>query len=87
MVDRYGNWTYEPNTSEWIISEGYIPKTSIENLVERIILCFDCVDNYGEYNPETGFGGYGNCYALECCMNYVEDNGGFAAFDYYSQEV
>lgn len=95
MVDTYGRWTYEPNTPEnkkcdcdrladWIISENYTPKTSIENLVEMIILYFDCEDNYGEYDPETGFGGYGDYYTLEECQNYILNMGGFEEFDYFN---
>lgn len=95
MVDAYGNWTYKPNTpkwkkcdcdhlAEWIISRGYTPKTSIENLVEMIILHFDCSDNYGEYNHETGCGGYGDYFTFERCMDYVDDSGGFEEFDYFN---
>ena len=94
MVDYYGNWTYERNTPEdkkcdmdriadWILDSGYTPKTSIENLTYMIMICFDCIDNYGEYDAETGFGGYGEYFTIEECKNYVEDSGGFAEFDYY----
>lgn len=48
MVDWYGRWTYEPNTSEeekcdcdrvadWILSTGYKARTNIEHLTEMII--------------------------------------------------
>ena len=94
MVDYYGRWTYEQDTPEnkkcnldiiadWILDSGYTPETSIENLTYMIMLYFDCVDNYGEYDPETGCGGYGEYFTIEGCKNYVEDSGGFAEFDYY----
>lgn len=93
MVDGYGRWTYEANTPEekkcdmdriadWIMEKKYIPKTSIENLVTMIVLHFDCPDNYGEYDPETGFGGYGDGFTIDECKRYVEDSGGFSEFDY-----
>lgn len=71
MIDIYGNWKYEENTPEsekcdldivadWIISEGYKPKTSIENMAVMVILYYDCVLEdvkqgfYGiEENPYT----------------------------------
>lgn len=97
MVDWYGRWTYEPNTPEekkcdcdriadWILEKGYTPKTTIENLVEKIILHFDCPDNFGDYDEETGFGGYGECFTIEECKRYVEDSGGIEEFDYLDVE-
>lgn len=93
MVDYYGRWTYEPNTPEekkcdcdriadWITDQQYKVQTSMENLVENIILYFDCCDNYGEYNSDTGSGGYGDGFTVEGCIKYVEDTG-IAEFDYY----
>ena len=93
MVDNYGRWTYEPNTPEekkcacariadWICEKVYTPKTSIEHLVHMIILMFDCCDNYGEYDEESGCGGYGDEFTIEGCKRYVEDSGGFKEFDY-----
>lgn len=66
-----------------ILADGYEAKTTIDNLVEKIILSFDCDDNYGEYDEETGFGGYGNEFTLEECFRYVEESGGYREFDYY----
>lgn len=66
-----------------IIEDGYSPETTMDNLISMIILSFDCDDNYGEYDEETGFGGYGNEFTLEECFRYVEDCGGYAEFDYY----
>lgn len=94
MVDTYGRWTYEPNTPEeqkcdcdriadWIYEKQYKIQTDLENLVLMIISHFDCSDHYGEYDEETGCGGYGDEFTIEGCKQYVEDSGGFAEFDYY----
>ena len=37
-----------------IIADCYEPKTTMSNLISMIILSFDCDDNYGEYDEETG---------------------------------
>lgn len=66
-----------------IVEDGYIPQTSMDNLITMIILSFDCDDNYGEYDEETGFGGYGEEFTLEECFRYVEESGGYSEFDYY----
>mgnify|MGYP003311598768 CR=1 FL=1 len=66
-----------------IIADGYNPKTTMNNLISMIVLSFDCDDNYGEYDEETGFGGYGEQFSLEECFRYVEDCGGYREFDYY----
>lgn len=66
-----------------IIADGYKPKTTMDNLITMIILSFDCDDNYGEYDEETGFGGYGDEFTLEECFRYVEESGGYVEFDYY----
>lgn len=66
-----------------IIADGYKPKTTMGNLISMIILSFDCDDNYGEYDEETGFGGYGEEFTLEECFRYVEESGGYREFDYY----
>lgn len=66
-----------------IIADGYKPETTIDNLIKNIILIFDCDDNYGEYDEETGFGGYGEEFTLEECLRYVEESGGYEEFDYY----
>ena len=48
-----------------------------------ILLHFDCSDNYGEYDEQTGFGGYGKEFTIDGCKQYVEDSGGIKEFDYY----
>lgn len=66
-----------------ILADGYKPETSMDNLISMIILHFDCDDNYGEYDEETGLGGYGEEFTLEECFRYVEESGGYREFDYY----
>lgn len=85
MVDYYGRWTWEPSLPKgkwcdcdlivnWICESKYKVKTTIENLVDVILLYFENPDNYDEY-------GYG--FSLEGCKRYVEDSGGLREFDYY----
>lgn len=74
---------YYKDIEKKIIEDGYNPETTMDNLIVKIILSFDCDDNYGEYDEETGFGGYGNEFTLEECFRYVEECGGYREFDYY----
>ena len=74
--------TYYQDIKKKIIEDGYEPKTSMDNLISMIILSFDCDDNYGEHDEETGFGGYGEEFTLEECFRYVKESGGYAEFDY-----
>ena len=94
MVDYYGNWTYGPATPEnkkcacdriadAILASGYTPKTTMENLVEHLVLIFDAPDYRGAYDPETGFGGYGEEFTVNGCLQFAEDSGGFKEFDCY----
>ena len=79
-----GNYeTYYKDIEKKILADRYTPKTSMDNLIQMIILHFDCDDNYGEYDEETGFGGYGDEFTLEECFRYVEESGGYTEFDYY----
>lgn len=73
---------YYKDIEKKIIVDGYKPKTSMDNLIQMIILAFDCDDNYGEYDEETGNGGYGEEFTLEECYRYIEESGGYAEFDY-----
>ena len=73
---------YYSDIERKIISDGYTPKTSMENLISMIILHFDCDDNYGEYDEETGCGGYGDEFTLEECFRYVSETGGYGEVDY-----
>lgn len=75
--------TYYKDIEKKIVADGYQPKTTMGNLITMIILSFDCDDNYGEYDEETGFGGYGEEFTLEECFRYVEESGGYREFDYY----
>lgn len=74
---------YHQTIEDHIKADGYIPKTDMDNLVHMIILSFDCDDNYGEYDAETGMGGYGTEFTLKECFRYVEESGGWSEFDYY----
>lgn len=74
---------YYKDIENKIIADGYEPKTTMGNLIEMIVLSFDCDDNYGEYDEETGFGGYGEEFTLEECFRYVEESGGYREFDWY----
>lgn len=74
---------YYNDIEQKIIIDGYEPKTSMDNLIAMIILSFDCDDNYGEYDEETGYGGYGEEFTLDECFRYVEESGGYTEFDYY----
>lgn len=75
--------TYYEDIKKKIIEDGYEPETSMDNLISMIILSFDCDDNYGEFDEETGMGGYGNEFTLKECFRYVEESGGYTEFDYY----
>lgn len=75
--------TYYKDIEKRIIEDGYKPETTMDNLITMIILHFDSDDNYGEYDKETGMGGYGEEFTLEECFRYVEESGGYAEFDYY----
>ena len=74
---------YYKDIEQKILADGYKPETTMDNLIAMIILSFDCDDNYGEHDEETGFGGYGNEFTLEECLRYVEEHGGYQEFDYY----
>lgn len=74
---------YYKDIEKKIIADGYKVKTSLENLISMIILSFDCDDNYGEYDEESGMGGYGEEFTLKECFRYIEESGGYAEFDYY----
>ena len=72
--------TYYKDIEQKVLEDGYEVKTSMENLISMIILSFDCDDNYGEYDEETGCG---NEFTLEECFRYIEESSGYAEFDYY----
>lgn len=74
---------YYNDIEQKILADGYKVKTSMENLITMIVLYFDCDDNYGEYDEESGCDGYGNEFTLEECFRYIEEHGGYAEFDYY----
>ena len=75
---------YYKDIEKKILEDGYKVKTTMDNLISMIILYYDNDDNYGEYDEEFGFGGYGDEFTLEECSRYVYDCGGYEEFDYYS---
>ena len=75
---------YAKDIEARIKKDGYKPKTTLDHLVCMVILIFDCDENYGEFDEETGFGGYGEEFTLEECFRFVEERGGWEEFDYYS---
>ncbi len=74
---------YYNDIKKKIEDDGYKPVTTMTNLITMIILSFDNDDHYGEYDEETGCGGYGEEFTLEECFRYVEESGGYAEFDYW----
>lgn len=79
-------YTYQEYYKEiecMIVNDGYKPKTSMDNLVVMLVLSFDCDDNYGDYDEESGCGGYGDSFTMEGLRQYIEDSGGYAEFDYW----
>lgn len=75
---------YYNDINNKIIADGYKPETTMDNLIEKIILSFDSDDNYGKYDEESGCGGYGDEFTLKECFRYVEECGGYREFDYYA---
>lgn len=94
MVDYYGHWTYEQNTpkekkcdldivADWIMSKGYTPETSIENITVVLILHYEGVledlgrDYYGiAENPHAPM------INIDDIALYMEENGSLKDFDY-----
>ena len=64
---------------EAIRKSGYVPKTSMDNLITMMMLHFD--------NPDIEEQGYSRLtddgwFNAEECLRYVEDSGGYSEFDY-----
>lgn len=88
MVDYYGRWTPEEDYSSFpeekmtdcdriakrIIEDGYEPKTSLEHLVDMIVLICDCPDMEDELDRDN----------IDTWWAYIEASGGYAEFDYYA---
>lgn len=65
-----------------VVCDGYEPRTSMRKLISNVVEQFDCCDNYGEYDPLRGYGGYGDSFTLDECFRYVEESGGWREFDW-----
>lgn len=85
MVDFFGRWTEEKDYSTypkekwcdydhmavWIRSWGYIPQTSMENLISMIFAHYEACS----YDDNETF-------SIEGCIEFVENSGGIREFDY-----
>lgn len=85
MVDQFGRWTEEKDYATypeekwctydhmavWIRSEGYEPKTTMENLIAMMFLHY-----YGECDEQD------EEFSVEGCIQFVEESGGIREFDY-----
>ena len=86
MIDSYGRWFMEEDYSKYpedklcdydriaikIQNDGYVPKTSFENLITMIFSYYEnqC-DDYG-YDRDN----------MDDCYNFVMESGGWSEFDY-----
>ena len=65
---------------EDIKQRGYIPKTSMENVINMVFAYFDVPEieelGYERFN-EDGF------LNVNECIQYVEESGGYSEFDFY----
>lgn len=92
MVDYYGRWTAEDDYTNYpaekmcdcdrlakrLTEDGYNPYTSVTNVVNMVLLYFDCCDieneGYERYD-ENGLN-------IEECVRYVMETGGWHEFDW-----
>lgn len=95
MVDTYGRWTEELDYSvypkekwcdydymaAWIREKGYIPKTSMENLIHNIFYFYEEEIGYHVSEYDTENGNFNGTYT-DAARAYVIDNGGLKEFDY-----
>lgn len=95
MVDTYGRWIEEKDYStypkdkwcdydcmaSWIRQQGYVPKTSMENLISMIFVYYEgeIGNHVSDYDTESG--NFEGTY-VEACQAFVEDSGGISEFDY-----
>jgi hypothetical protein len=94
MVDWYGHWTYREDDPQekWclydylarqIISSGYEPKTSLENLCNMILAHYDCelesedVEYFAYKYSQDDFNTQ-----VSDIVEYVNASGGYKEFDY-----
>lgn len=87
MVDPYGNWVFDPDEPEekrndmdrvalWILSQGYMPRTSIENLTVVLMLHFegDCETENRPYPDSEDL--------VPAIATFVGETGTLSDFDY-----
>jgi hypothetical protein len=94
MVNNVGQWTYVPNTpesekcdldlvAEWILTQGYSVKTSLENLTEMVVLHYktELENSMCEFYEVDG----NPCPLMinvQDVAAYVSASGGLSEFDY-----
>lgn len=95
MVDWSDRWTPEDDYSQYpkekwcdldmvadfVVKQGYVPKTSLENLVVMLVLHFEgeIEDEESWFGPECNEDGTYNLSGLEA---FIEASGGLSEFDY-----
>lgn len=95
MIDWAGRWTPEDDYSQYpkekwcdfdrvadyVVKQGYVPKTSLENLVVMLVLHFEGAieDEESWFGPELDKNGTYNVGGLAA---YIETTGGLKEFDY-----
>lgn len=99
MVDYNGNWTAEVDykmfpkekwcdcdyVAAWIKDLDYEPKTSIENLVNMILLHYTAYlfDNDLDFYTDIKESENETMVSVKDVSCFVEENGGLSEFDYY----
>ena len=78
--EKYQEFYDEIRTA--VEKSGYKVKTSMDNLIINAIAYFDNEDNYGEYDPETCRGGFGDGFTVSGLLDFVDASGGWENFDH-----
>ena len=95
MVDRYGRWIEEQDYSKypkekwcdydymaaWVISKGYEPETSMENLISMMFNHYENEIGFHASEFDTETGNFDGTYT-DACKAFVEASGGIYEFDY-----
>ena len=61
-----------------IKADGYVPETSMDNLVIMVLLHFE--NELDQYDSDVD---YGDEFTIDGCRAFVYDNNGWKEFDYY----